>query len=167
MAQAENGNTVLVHYTGKLDDGTVFDSSRERDPFEVTLGKSEVIPGFEQAFLLDMPEIGVRETRHIQGEYRLTIEDILQRKEFEDSIGRGAHPIDIGRLPEELREAGAVDDWYFTIPYRSLVAREVDNLLLAGRCISASHEASGCTRPTVQCMITGQAAGFLIISLNE
>jgi FKBP-type peptidyl-prolyl cis-trans isomerase 2 len=48
MATAENGNTVRVHYTGKLDDGSVFDSSRERDPLELTLGKSEVIPGFEQ-----------------------------------------------------------------------------------------------------------------------
>jgi len=123
------------------------------------VAKLRDVPGFERAFLLDMPEIGVRETRHVQGEYRLTIEDILERREFPDSIGRGAHPIDIGRLPEGLREAGAVDDWYFTIPYRSLVARQVDNLLLAGRCISASHEASGCTRPTVQCMVTGQAAG--------
>ena len=119
------------------------------------------VPGFERAFLLDMPEIGVRETRHIQGEYRLTIEDIYERREFPDTIGRGAHPIDIGPLPEELRKAKAptVDHWYFNIPYRSLVPRQVDNLLLAGRCISATREASGCTRPTVQCMLTGQAAG--------
>ena len=117
------------------------------------------IPGFEQAALIDMPEIGVRETRHIQGEYLLTIQDILERREFPDAIGRGAHPIDIGALPEELRKASTIDHWYFNIPYRSLVPREVDNLLLAGRCISASHEASGCTRPTVQCMVTGQAAG--------
>ena len=121
--------------------------------------KLRQVPGFERAFVLDMPEIGVRETRHVQGEYRLTVEDILERREFEDGIGRGAHPIDIGRLPEELRKASTIDHWYFNIPYRSLVPREVDNLLLAGRCISASHEASGCTRPTVQCMVTGQAAG--------
>ena len=117
------------------------------------------VPGFERAFLLDMPEIGVRETRHVQGEYRLTIQDILERREFPDTIGRGAHPIDIGPLPEELRKASTIDHWYFNIPYRSLAPRQVDNVLLAGRCISASHEASGCTRPTVQCMITGQAAG--------
>ena len=117
------------------------------------------VPGFEQAVLIDIPEIGVRETRHIQGEYKLTIQDILDRRKFPDTIGRGAHPIDIGSLPEELRKAATVDHWYFNMPYRSLVPLAVDNLLLAGRCISATHEASGCTRPTVQCMITGQAAG--------
>jgi len=117
------------------------------------------IPGFENAFILDIPEIGVRETRHVQGEYRLTIQDILERREFPDTIGRGAHPIDIGSLPEDLGKTPIVDHWYFNIPYRSLVPRRVDNLLVAGRCISATHEATGCTRPTVQCMITGQAAG--------
>jgi len=49
MAQAEDGKTVKVHYTGKLDDGTVFDSSRDRDPMSFTLGNQEVIPGFENA----------------------------------------------------------------------------------------------------------------------
>jgi peptidylprolyl isomerase len=49
MAQAQNNSTVKVHYTGKLDDGTVFDSSREREPLEFQLGQGQVIPGFEQA----------------------------------------------------------------------------------------------------------------------
>jgi FKBP-type peptidyl-prolyl cis-trans isomerase 2 len=49
MAQASNGNTVKVHYTGKLADGTVFDSSREREPLEFTLGQGQIIPGFEEA----------------------------------------------------------------------------------------------------------------------
>ena len=51
MAQAKDGDTVKVHYTGKLEDGTVFDSSRERDPLEFTLGTSQVIPGFENGIL--------------------------------------------------------------------------------------------------------------------
>jgi FKBP-type peptidyl-prolyl cis-trans isomerase 2 len=49
MAEAQNGNTVKVHYTGKLEDGSVFDSSVERDPLKFTLGQGEVIPGFEEA----------------------------------------------------------------------------------------------------------------------
>ncbi len=49
MTQAESGNTVKVHYTGKLGDGTVFDSSIDRDPLQFTLGKGQMIPGFEQA----------------------------------------------------------------------------------------------------------------------
>ena len=51
------------------------------------------------------------------------------------------------------------DRFYYEIPFRSLIARDINNLLLAGRCISCTHEASGCTRVTVQCMITGEAAG--------
>ena len=116
------------------------------------------LPGFAAAVLLDVPEICVRETRHIQGEYVLNIQDILGDRSFPDSIGRGCHPIDIQPIPPELRQY-PLRDWSFAIPYRSLVARGIDNLLLAGRCISCTHEASGCTRVTAQCMITGEAAG--------
>ncbi len=51
MAQAENGNTVTVHYTGKLEDGTVFDTSDGRDPLQFTVGGAQIIPGFEQAVI--------------------------------------------------------------------------------------------------------------------
>ncbi|MBN2311984.1 MAG: FAD-dependent oxidoreductase [Candidatus Hydrogenedentes bacterium] len=118
----------------------------------------EHIPGFEEAFLMDTPEIGVRETRHIQGEYLLTVYDLLDQRTFPDSIGRGSHPIDVGPVPEELKDR-PMENWFFSMPYRCLVPKQIDNLLVAGRCISATHEAFGCTRPTVQCMITGQAAG--------
>lgn len=117
------------------------------------------LPGFEKAYLLDCPEIGVRETRHILGEHVLGIEDILLGKEFPDSIGRGCHPIDIRPIPDWVRDRPLPPRWSFTIPYRCLVPKGVSNLLVAGRCISNTHEASGCTRPTVQCMVTGEAAG--------
>ena len=117
------------------------------------------LPGFEDAFLLDAPEIGVRETRHVHGEYILGIEDVFSTQEFPDTIGRGCHPIDISPIPEELQKHPLPPRWYFNIPYRSLVAKITDNLLLAGRCISSTREAAGCTRPTVQCMVTGEAAG--------
>lgn len=117
------------------------------------------LPGFEDAWLLDCPEISVRETRHFRGEYVLDIEDILSQREFPDGIGKGCHPIDIQPIPDSLRKYPLAHRWSFNIPYRCLLPKGVENLLLAGRCISNTHEASGCTRPTVQCMVTGQAAG--------
>lgn len=117
------------------------------------------LPGFEKSYLLDCPEICTRETRHIQGEYKLTAEDVLGCREFEDTIGRGSHPLDVFPVPEELAETPLPSRWSFSIPYRILIAKKIDNLLTAGRCVSATHEASGSLRPAVQCMITGEAAG--------
>jgi ribulose 1,5-bisphosphate synthetase/thiazole synthase len=117
------------------------------------------LPGFEEAVLLDCPEICVRETRHFRGKYVLDIEDILSQRKFADGIGRGCHPIDIQPIPDALKKYPLAHRWSFEIPYRCLLPKAVENLLLAGRCISNTHEASGCTRPTVQCMVTGEAAG--------
>ena len=117
------------------------------------------LPGFEEAYLLDCPEICVRETRHFRGEYVLNMGDILSQRAFPDTIGKGCHPVDIHPIPDSIKKFPLPHHWYFNMPYRSLLPKNVDNLLLAGRCISNTHEASGCTRPTVQCMVTGEAAG--------
>ena len=126
----------------------------------------ESVPGFEHAFVLDTPKAGVRETRHFQGEYVLDIADVLTIREFEDTIGKGCHPVDIGPSPDEVEQLGQRNAWYFNIPYRILVAIDCDNLLLAGRCTSATREAAGCLRPTVPCMIMGQAAGTAAAMLS-
>jgi hypothetical protein len=125
------------------------------------LGNIRRVPGFERAFLLDCPQIGVRETRHIVGDSQLGIEDIYHQVEFPDSIGRGAHPIDTRPRPKWLNDPGDSypPRWYFHIPFSALLAKGVRNLMVVGRCMSATHEAFGCIRPTVQCMITGEAAG--------
>lgn len=124
-------------------------------------------PGFDEAFIMDVPAAGIRETRHIMGEYLLTIRDILTNKEFEDTIGFSSHPVDIYPIPSECKDIVAPKRAWFRIPYRSLVAKGVDNLLLAGRLISATREASGCTRPTVCCMVTGEAAGTAAALLSQ
>jgi hypothetical protein len=125
------------------------------------LGNIRELPGFERAFLLDCPQIGVRETRHIVGDSRLGIEDIYHQVEFPDSIGRGAHPIDTHPRPKWLNDPSSSypPRWFFHIPFSALLAKGVRNLMVVGRCMSATHEAFGCIRPTVQCMITGEAAG--------
>ncbi len=117
------------------------------------------LPGFESAYLLDSPEIGVRETRHIEGEYKLTAEDIYTMREFPDTIGKGCCPIDIYPIPRKLRDQTLPPRWSFNIPYRCLVPKNIEGLLVAGRALSATREATGSVRPTVQCMITGEAAG--------
>ena len=119
------------------------------------------VPGFDQAFLLQVPEMGVRETRHIQGDYLLGLMDIYKQRKFEDCIGFGAHPIDTRPRPEWLNDprTNYPPRWFFQIPFRSLLVAGLENLLVAGRCISATHEAFGCIRPTVQCMVIGEAAG--------
>jgi hypothetical protein len=117
------------------------------------------IHGFETAFLIDQPDICVRETRHIKGEYLLTASDMMSMRHFEDAIGRGGHPVDIYPIPPEIKGFDMPHKWSFEIPYRCLVPLQVDNLLVAGRCVSVTREVNGSTRTTVQCMITGEAAG--------
>ncbi len=120
------------------------------------------LPGFEQAVLLDTAAtIGVRETRRIVGAYTLTAQDLAQGKEFEDVIALCGYPVDIH---SPTGDGGGTDGTYKTanvyqIPYRCLVPETVDGLLVAGRSISATHEAMGATRVMPPCFAMGEAAG--------
>ena len=115
-------------------------------------------PGFENAEVLYVPDAGVRETRHIIGEHVLSVIDVLSGKDFEDSIACGGHPLDIHPLPPEVENVD-LNHWRFHIPYGVLLPKNTENLLVAGRAISATRGASGATRPTVQCMAMGEAVG--------
>ena len=114
---------------------------------------------FETCFLMDSgPQIGVRETRRIGGDYRLTAEDIRDGRRFPDAIGLAGHVIDIhspAGTYAQVREKVAP----YQIPYRCLLPRGVDNLLVAGRPISATHEAHASLRVMGTALVTGQAAG--------
>lgn len=125
------------------------------------------MPGFSKAYVLDVPAAGIRETRHIVGEYKLNINDILTGKIFDDSIGFSSHPVDIQPYPKECREIASPDRSCFSIPYRCLVVKNIDNMLMAGRMISATREAAGCIRPTVPCMVCGEAAGTAAAMLSK
>lgn len=119
------------------------------------------VPGFAGAYLLETPaQIGVRETRRIVGDYVLTQEDILAGRKFEDAVACGAYPIDIhdpasARLVAMRLPAGD----FYTIPYRSLLPRGGHNWVVAGRCISATHEAFAAFRVSAIVMAIAQAAG--------
>lgn len=121
----------------------------------------EQIPGFAASQIVEIaPQVGIRETRRIEGLYALTGEDILGSARFEDSIGINAWPM-------ELHRDGRID-WgfprdanrsYNDLPWRMLVPKTVSNLLVAGRCASMTHEGQSAARASGGCFIMGQAAG--------
>ncbi|RKY01032.1 MAG: hypothetical protein DRP55_04900 [Spirochaetes bacterium] len=119
---------------------------RER-VYETFLFLKKELPGMDKAYLDQTPvQVGIRESRRFHGEYTLTLDDLLGGKEFEDGIARG-------RVKDETAP--------FHIPYRSLIPKDIEGLLLAGRCISLTHEAATQVAPRNQptCMAIGQAAG--------
>ena len=119
------------------------------------------VPGFENARIAATgTQIGIRESRRIVGEYTLTRDDVLQARHFDDAVARSAYPIDIhnpsgsGTTTHRLAAGES-----YEIPYRCMVPAYVDRLLVAGRCISTTHEALASTRLTPTVMTLGQAAG--------
>ena len=121
----------------------------------------KTLPPFARAFVSHAaPQVGVRESRRVVGHYQLTREDVLGGRRFEDGVARASWPIELweeGRLGAayEYLEDGQTYD----IPLRSLRARDLENLFMAGRCMSATHEALGSARVIGICLATGEAVG--------
>src|SRR5579862_5520685 len=119
------------------------------------------VPGFENARIAATgTQVGIRESRRIVGRYTLTRDDVLEARRFDDAIARSAYPIDIhnpsgkGTTTQRLAPGAS-----YEIPYRCLVPVNREQLLVAGRCISTTHEALASTRLTPTVMTLGQAAG--------
>jgi FAD dependent oxidoreductase len=118
------------------------------------------VPGYANAELVAFgTQIGVRESRRILGEYRLSREDVLGAKQFDDQIGLCGAPI-------EDHHAGGDTKWQYLpdgrcvgIPLRTLIPSGLENVLVGGRCFSATHDAHASVRSMAQCMAMGQAAG--------
>lgn len=122
------------------------------------------LPGFENAELSCFaPQIGIRETRRIQGDYILDEQDVIKGRKFEDAICLGAWPIEIHNPEKHLIEWKFLEkeDDYYTIPLRSILPKNVENLIVVGRCISATHEAQASIRVIAQAFGTGEAAGLI------
>src|SRR3569623_2585768 len=120
------------------------------------------VPGFEKSYIVDLPpQLGIRESRRIRGGYQLSGEDVLGCASFEDSIGVNGWPIEahvpgdvVFTFPPIPESRG-----YNELPYRMLVPEGVDNLLVAGRCASMTHEGQSAARVSGACFVTGEAAG--------
>lgn len=119
----------------------------------------EYVPGFENAFFTrSAPFLGIRETRRIVGKYVMTQEDVLSCAKFDDAIAVASYPLDI----HHPVGGGCTLTWCgdcYDIPYRSFLPEKIENLLVAGRCISTTHEAMSAIRVMAPCMAMGEAAG--------
>ena len=144
------------------------------------------VPGFENSKIAYTgPSVGVRGSRQIQGVYKLTGEDLLEQKRFNSVIAHSGYPIDIhnpkgeGTLSvhvnkqEESKEAKfdrSTFDSYYSIPYEIMITKEIQNLIVTGRCVSASFVAQAAIRTTPTMTALGQAAGTaaaLAIQTNQ
>ncbi len=131
-----------------------------KQAFEYARFLREQVPGYERAFLSGLSiQIGVRETRRIRGEYWLTRADVVGAARFPDAVARCGAPIEEHHAGGDTRWEYLPDGETYDIPYRCLLPREVEGLVVAGRCLSASHDAHASVRSMAQCMAMGQAAG--------
>ncbi|MHC1695884.1 MAG: FAD-dependent oxidoreductase [Eubacteriales bacterium] len=117
------------------------------------------IPEFRDVILLQTaPLLGVRESRQIVGEYTLTAEDLSEGRKFDDSITNVTFNMDIHE-PDSTSQS-CLRTLPYQIPYRCLIPKKIDGLLVAGRCISGTHEAMSSYRVTGNCTAMGEAAGY-------
>ena len=121
------------------------------------------VPGFEKSYIVDLPpQLGIRETRRVVGGYMLSGEDVLDCASFEDFIGVNGWPMEshvagdvVFKFPPIPESRG-----FNELPYRMLVPERVDNLLVAGRCASMTHDGQSAARVSGACFAMGEAAGM-------
>jgi hypothetical protein len=159
--------TQLANSQGNAMDGT---DALELSEAEM-LGRRQIadvagflkeVPGFERSYIVDIaPQVGIRETRRVLGEYLLTESDVLECASFDDTIGVNGWPLELHLKGDvEFRWPKIPESRGFNhLPYRITVPQGFDNLWIAGRCASMSHEAQSAARVTGACFVMGQAAG--------
>ncbi|MDF2936796.1 MAG: glucose-inhibited division protein [Paenibacillaceae bacterium] len=131
-----------------------------RQAWEITEFLKHRVGGFGQSYILDTGvQVGVRETRHIAGDYTMTEEDVLASRAFGDGIACGAFAIDIHPPEGEQQIFTGSGKAVYEVPYRSLLPQGLDNVWAAGRSISATHHAFGSVRVMATAMAIGQGAG--------
>lgn len=156
-----NTTRVICLDATNSEDLTKAELEARRQMWEIAAFLKNDVAGFENAYIqVSAAQIGIRESRRIVGEYVMTAEDVLSARKFEDCIARGNYDVDIhnpkggGTVIKSLEPGESYD-----IPYRSLVPLNVENLLIASRSISTTHEAHSSTRIMPIVMATGEAAG--------
>lgn len=155
-----NGHAGNLVTTTDPDFLTTSEIAGRRQALEYARFLVDRVPGYEHASLVSVgTRIGVRETRRVHGDARLTREDVLGARQFTDQIGLCGAPIEDHRAGPDTRWAYLSPGTAVGIPYAALVVRDALNVLVAGRCFSATHDAHASVRSMAQCMAMGQAAG--------
>jgi hypothetical protein len=130
----------------------------------------ESAPGFENAYILEIaPQVGIRETRRVVGEYQLTESDVLECVSFADTVGVNGWPIEehvAGNINFRFQPSPG-SRGFNHLPYRMLLPLGVDNLLVAGRCASMTHMGQSAARVSGGCFVMGQAAGSAAALANQ
>lgn len=151
-----------------LDGSTSYDLTKaeligREQVWQVVKVLQDDIPGFENSYLIETAiQVGVRETRRAIGDYVVTEEDIIHCHKFDDAIARGSYGIDIhGQKDEQSRLDEMPENDYYEIPLRALIVKDAENLLIAGRNVSATRKAHGALRIMPTSAAMGEAAGAL------
>jgi hypothetical protein len=120
------------------------------------------VPGFEKSYIVDLPpQLGIRETRRVVGGYMLSGEDVLGCASFEDSIGVNGWPMESHVAGDVVFTFPPIPEsrGFNELPYRMLTPEGLDNVLVAGRCASMTHEGQSAARVSGACFVMGEAAG--------
>ena len=165
-----NSTRVTGKISIKVEDLSEAEMQAREQVYELYTFMKENISGFENCqLLMSAPQIGIRESRRIVGEYTITEEDLIGARKFEDSIARGTYPVDIHNPSGSgtvLKDIPYGD--YYTISYKALIPRGINNLIIAGRPISSTHEAHSAYRIMPICTCIGEGAGTATaIALKE
>jgi hypothetical protein len=167
----------MTHLVG-VDTTDVYDLTRatiegRRQAYHLVDVFRQVVPGMEKCYLISTaPALGLRESRRIRGEVTLTAGDVMSARAWPDAVCYGSFFIDIhnpgGPGMDDEKTWRPPEGFRYQIPYRVMVPERIDDLLVAGRCISVDHVALGSTRIMSTCMALGEAAGAAsVLSLRE
>jgi hypothetical protein len=157
-------NSVIIRNVDGTDPASVARATQEgrrRVAQLVGFLRAEV-PGFENAWMTALgPTVGVRETRKLHGMHRLTGAEVAAATKFADGIVACSNPVDDVMRGEggAMTHDAAVEDGFYTLPFRALVPERIENLMFAGRNVSADPVAFASIRGMPQCMAMGQATG--------
>jgi glycine/D-amino acid oxidase-like deaminating enzyme len=164
-----NGTRILGLNAARGEELSAAEGLGRRQAWELAAFFRKYIPGFGRATLLQTgPQVGVRETRRIVGLGTLSEADVLSSRQPEDSVVFCSYPIDVHQPDGTGSDFNLSDDYCYGIPLRCLLPAGVPDLIAAGRCISATHEAAGSFRVMSTCMNLGEAAGTaVVVALNR